>query len=400
MGSLLHSCSAVRRTKTTTANRSSVSNGKANSLARSLKVREASFEDHAQIAALQSRYGLESKSFEEWQHLWSANPAYREYQGDLPIGWVLESGDKSLAGYLGNIPLFYEFQGHRFLASVAHSWVVNSQYRSYALLLLEEYFSQEIVELFLNATVGPAASDSFAVFQSSPVPAGAWDQSAFWITNYQRFLAGWLVMKGFPLAKPLSYVLSLGPLVKNTLLKRTLSPASAGVALQACTEIDNRFDVFWDALRKRNPHVLRAVRSREILEWHFKYALRSNRAWIVTAGTSSCITAYAIFCRYDNPRLGLKRMRLTDFQTLDGNTTLLECMLCWALGKCRSEGIHMLESIGFRAEKQDIISKAAPYERKLPSWLYFYKTRDRDLAEKLTDPNVWDPSQFDGDASL
>ena len=60
----------------------------------------------------------------------------------------------------------------------------------------------------------------------------------------------------------------------------------------------------------------------------------------------------------------------------------------------------MLESIGFRADTHDVIKKLAPYERILPSWLYFYKTRDKSLAERLSDPCVWNPSQFDGDASL
>src|SRR5438128_3462550 len=38
--------------------------------ARPPKFREASFKDHAQIAALESRYGLAAKSYEAWTHLW------------------------------------------------------------------------------------------------------------------------------------------------------------------------------------------------------------------------------------------------------------------------------------------------------------------------------------------
>jgi hypothetical protein len=59
-----------------------------------------------------------------------------------------------------------------------------------------------------------------------------------------------------------------------------------------------------------------------------------------------------------------------------------------------------MESIGLRTDKESVISEIAPHERKLPSWLYFYKTRDTSLAARLSNPNVWDPSQFDGDASL
>jgi hypothetical protein len=75
-------------------------------------------------------------------------------------------------------------------------------------------------------------------------------------------------------------------------------------------------------------------------------------------------------------------------------------MLAWAIGRCRREGIDMVESIGFRSDKESVISEIAPHKLKLTSWLYFYKTRDTSLAAGLCDPDVWDPSQFDGDASL
>ncbi len=364
------------------------------------KVREASFDDYDQIAALQVEYGRPTKNYEEWKHLWLNNPAYIQFRNVLPIGWVLEREDKKIVGYLGNIPLFYELGGQRVLASVAHAWVVDARYRAYSLALLDLYFSQKTVELFLNATVGPAGFESFAVFQSLPAPVGDWDRSVFWITNYQGFLAGWLAMKAFPLAKPLSYALAVAPLIKQAFSNRLSSHRCTGPELQVCKDIDERFDVFWQALRKNNPNTLLGVRTREVLEWHFRYALRNNEAWIVTAGEDAVISAYAIFLRYDNPRAGLKRIRLVDYQALDGNTTLLAPMLSWALDKCRNEGIHMFESIGFRADKRNVITNIAPYERKMPCWLYFYKTRDKSLAESLSDSNVWDPSPFDGDASL
>jgi hypothetical protein len=381
-------------------NRCSHSTDNTKKLMGSPKLRKASFEDYPQIVALQIANDLPTKSYEEWKHLWINNPAYTQLQATLPIGWVLESEDKRVVGYLGNIPLFYELDGQRLLASAAHAWAVDTPYRGYSLWLLDQYFSQKTVELFLNATVGPKAADSFGVFESLPVPVGEWDHSAFWITRYQGFLASWLAMKSVPLARAFGYVLSVGPFLKDTLVKRQSRPRKTGGAVQRCIELDGRFDIFWEALRKANPHVLRAVRTRQMLEWHFRYAFYNDRAWIVTAGQDSVITAYSIFVRYDNPRVGLKRLRLVDFQTLDGNTALLEPMLSWALERCRKEGIHMLESIGFCTDKNRVISHIVPYKRKLPSWLYFYKTRDQSLAEKLSDPNAWDPSQFDGDASL
>ena len=184
-------------------------------------IRAASFGDYTHIAALQSKYGLEVKNNEEWQHLWLKNPAYTQ-QRKLPIGWVLEDEHDNIVGYLGNIPLLYEFEGRRLLASAAHAWVVDENFRSYALLLAEQYFSQKDIDIFLNATVGPMAIDAFAIFHSLPVPVGSWDRSAFWITNYRGFVANWLAMKKVPLKTPLSYALSPLLSIKDAFSQRGL----------------------------------------------------------------------------------------------------------------------------------------------------------------------------------
>ena len=112
--------------------------------------------------------------------------------------------------------------------------------------------------------------------------------------------------------------------------------------------------------------MLLGVRSGEVLEWHFRYALRNDQAWIVTAEEGPSISAYGIFLRRDNPGFALKRVRLVDYQALDGDTAYFFPILFWALEKCRTGGIGMLETIGFRADKSNIITSIAPYKRKLP----------------------------------
>jgi hypothetical protein len=112
------------------------------------------------------------------------------------------------------------------------------------------------------------------------------------------------------------------------------------------------------------------------------------------------ILAYSIFYRNDNPTIGLKRIRLVDYQSLDGNTAALLPMLHWALKRCRKEHIDLLENIGFQPCGSAIISELAPYQRRLPNWLYYYKAKDKALAQALNDPAVWAPSAYDGDASL
>jgi hypothetical protein len=75
-------------------------------------------------------------------------------------------------------------------------------------------------------------------------------------------------------------------------------------------------------------------------------------------------------------------------------------MLCWALKKCRNEGIYVLDNVGRWLEKGEFIETVAPYRRRLPNWTYFYRASDPRLAQSLRDREAWSPSLYDGDASL
>jgi hypothetical protein len=253
------------------------------------------------------------------------------------------------------------------------------------------------VDLFLTNTNSVASSAAVDAFQCRRVPVGHWDEYVFWITNYQGFLERSLRGKHYPMARSLSYPLAAAVSVKNLLTKKALP--SSDVEVEACSAFDERFDDFWIDLRGSSQHLLLAVRTREVLEWHYKYALLSNRVWIGTVVDRARIMAYAIFDKKEYAN-GFKQVRLVDFQSLDGGTALLSPLLSWAHGKCREGGVHTLANIGRWLEKGEWLEGIAPYRRKLPSWVYFYRANDAGLAESLSGPRAWAPSLFDGDANL
>jgi hypothetical protein len=371
--------------------------------AQPLKLREARFEDHPQVVALESRFELVPKSYEEWTHLWTNNPAYRNIKDSFPIGWVLETSDGSVAGYLGNIPLHCEFQGRTLLAATTRAWVVDASYRSFALQLLGTYFKQRNVDIFLNTSVNAESAQAYSsVFQGVRVPVGAWDRSLFWIANYRGFSESLLRKKGGPMAKPLSYPLSMGVFLLDRLKPRRFQERGNPITVLPCSSFDERFDAFWAALRKKKSRRLLAVRNRETLEWHYKFALLQKTAWIYVVEGSSGLAAYAVFDRRDYHPVGLTRMRLTDFQCVeeDRAAALLKAMLQAALDCCRTEGFHMLELTGLSPRMEKELEPASPHRRQLSNWRYFYKVSGRRLAEQLKNADVWEPWLFDGDSSL
>jgi len=369
---------------------------------KSPKVREACFEDYSRIFALTAKFQLQTESYPAWTHLWTANPAYREIQDKFPIGWVLESADGSICGYLGNIPLQYQFEGKRLLAATTRAWVVDTPYRTYSPLLLGTHLNQPNVDLFLHTTVNAQAAPAYAIFQGVHVPVGAWDRTLFWITNEQGFTESLLRKKRWAMAKPLSYPLSAAFSLRDRFRRSRFQRGSSNVAVLPCAGFDDRFDAFWLALREKKSNLLLAVRSREVLEWHFKFALLQNAAWIYIVEDNSGLAAYAVFLRQDNPEAGLTRVRLADFQCLEHEQAqgLLMALLQVAIDRCGQESIHMLELIGFSSQMEKELERASPHRRALPNWIYFYKANNPLLAAKLKDPAVWEPSLFDGDSSL
>lgn len=374
---------------------------------RSTDIREASLADYEKIAALLLRNGLEARTREEWEHLWINNPVYKRLRS-WPVGWIvtkdLEDGAE-IVGFLGNIPVSYHFRGREILASSLHALTLDASHRGHGLLLLNRLLeSAPEVECFVGSTANANSSKVLDRLGVPRAPAGDWENAVFWITNYDGFVNSAISRKGWP--GSLAGFASLGLRTYDKLSK--VSWPSQNHPLQQQENFDERFDVFWQELQQAYPNRFLATRSREVLDWHFKFSLAQNRAWVVTYEIGSRVLAYAIFHRQDYHEINLKRVRLVDYQSLPGfgdapataSDEVLASMLAWGLRECGAQGIHMLEAFGFRPDKQRIIDRLAPHHRKLASWTYFYKATSAALQDALQDPQVWDPSQFDGDASL
>ncbi len=361
-----------------------------------VELRQARFEDYQGIAALETSHGLASKPFDEWRRLWIGNPCYEKLGLRWPIGWVLEHGDR-IVGSSSNIPLPYVFRGRKLLVASGRGWVVEDQYRGYAPLLGDEYFNQQNVDVFLNNTVNDKASEVFSTFGSSRVPVGDWSTAAFAITEHRGFAESALRIKKIPQARVLSYPTGLALSLKDRFTSKPTRRSHTDVSL--AHDFDERFDRFWSRLRERSSALL-AVRSREVLKWHFGGSIERDELWVLTIPTSGNIEAYAVFQRRDEPQYGLKRIRMVDFQACERYDQYCAALMRRAYEECRAQGIHVLEHVGCDLEPTRVFEKAAPYRRKLPAWSFFYLASDPELAAHLSQPDAWAPSSYDGDSSL
>lgn len=366
-----------------------------------IKIREACFGDFEDIRVLKNRNHMRFRNYKEWEHLWKNNPVTKGNKWHWPIGWVLENDRKRIVGYLGNIPVAYEFKGKKIIAAVATSWVVDEAYRNYSISLITNcFFAQDNVRLFLNTTANYKAGKVFSMLKAQRVPVNSYDTSVFWIVNYRKFFSSVLSKKRYPLRSIISFPVSLGMQCIDKIALKNRYVNRCHSKIQNCAVFDERFDGFWHALKERYRDRLLCVRDSVTLNWHFACAIAQKKIWIFVFEKESRIIDYAIFLRQDNPEIGLNRVILVDFQSTSENSdSLMEIISC-AIIRCRREGIHMLEIVGFGSKKRDSIKKYFPHERKLSTFTVFYKTREKVLLRELQDPKVWDLCLFDGDGSL
>lgn len=369
--------------------------------ARSLQpiLREATFDDYEEIAGLQLRNGLSARSRSHWTSLWTGNPVFQKGPQPLPLGWLLESPERRIVGYLGNLPLAYRFRGRDLCAATPHSWAVDSDYRRYSIWLLDRFLSQKNIDLLVFATVNPASEPVYRALGCSRAPSGTWDRSGFWVVRHHEFARAALrtysprIPQWF--AVPVAAALAVG------------GPARPGwhrsapsADFEFCSSFDARFNHFWDELQRENRSRLLAVRDQPTLEWHFGHSLRRQETWVLTACQDRRLVAYAVFSRWDQARLKLKRLRLVDFQSLAGFDDLIRPIISRMLQLCRRERIAIAENVGCWLESAGRTGARAPYQRKMKSWIFYYKTGNPELSAALTEPGVWRPTSFDGDASL
>ena len=340
------------------------------------------------------------KTRQNWTGLWKGNPAYEQLAGKWPIGWVLETENGKIVGSIGNIPITYQFKARKLLAATPCSWAVDPPYRGYSMLILTCVMTQENVDLVICTSVSSSSEPSFRAFQWSKVPVGTWNKSAFWITNYRGFSQTALTMRSVPMPKVMSVPLAAVLFCRDSFRRTNVEIDCQVSEIRVRTDFDGRFDQFWQELKKQNPCALLPERSREALDWHFRHSLMGKNVWIVTASQGPRLVAYAIFDRWDNTVLNLKRIRLVDFQALAGYENLICSTLSCMLRKCRNDGTHVLEYAGCWLERAGAQPISPPYQRTLSNWTYYYRARDKELCEALKDPKAWAPSSFDGDASL
>lgn len=359
-------------------------------------LRVATFADYEEIHRLESLFFHNSLPPAERRSLFEDNPLWPRLERTWPVGWVLEDDNGQIVGVVSNIPSAYVFQGEQLLCANGHTWAVLEHYRGYAAVLMDEYFSQDVPDLFISAKVGVSATPVWSAY-AERVPIGDWSTAACAITGYRDFARAGLDRRGVPFAGSLALPVAAALRAKDALSPKRLPDGPPSYEFCELDGFDLRFDDFWCDLVGQNPHRLMGVRDAATLRWHYGIPYRQGRLWVLAAVRNSMIRAYCVLKYHRHP--GVNSMKIVDFQSVEPDIDLLPDLLKLALRRSSAENCAFLEQYGVGLPKMRWFEYIAPYRTAKPAWSFYYAADDRALAERLADPAVWDPSEYDGDAS-
>lgn len=359
------------------------------------RLRPAYLDDYDAIARLESAHAMKVRSPDDWRRMWLDNPSWPRHGTRWPIGWVFETPAGEVVGSVVNVPSSYVFRGQTLVCANGRGWVTAPPYRGYALWLMDTYFEQPDVDLFVNTTVSETAEPMIASL-SSRIPVGDWAAGSYWVTGHVEYARQRLRARSAPLAALSAYPLGAALWLKDV-ARRKSSPRSArSVDVESVERFDARFDAFWETLVRENPQTLLAERSSRALAWHFGVPMRRGMLWTFTASQSGRLVAFCTFVRKGDGR----QAYLADYQTIEPGADILSHFIDAALLRCAREGVYVLRNVGRGVPKMRMFDERAPYRSRHASWKYYYRAGRPDLDVALRDPRSWDPSLYDGDASF
>lgn len=364
--------------------------------------REATFDDFPAIARLEKKEGLGYDSISNWQRLWRDNPAIRHWPEPPGIGWVLET-ERGIVGFLGSIPLKYEFRNRVLRAVATHALVVESHYRAMTFSLITAFFKQPGIDLFLNTTAVPAVGRLMKPFAADAVPQSNYGDVLFWIVNAPEFVRSSMNKLGLKngWTSAVQGIASLALRADVTFRRRypRAQDTTLRVDCEDASTLTAQLDRLWNSLRQSSSRLL-ADRSAETLHWHFcPQAARGEVHWL-TARRDGILVGYLVMVNIRESDSGLLRSVVADLFCGENDRNAVTALLVTAYRRAELTGGHVLEILGFPKWVREVCSTWRPYSRSYPACPFYYKTREPALAHELQHERAWYASPYDGDGTL
>ena len=66
-------------------------------------LREVELADYGQLESIKARFSMKPFTADEWRHVYAGSTLISQFDLKRPIGWVIETAEKTIGGHIGNL---------------------------------------------------------------------------------------------------------------------------------------------------------------------------------------------------------------------------------------------------------------------------------------------------------
>lgn len=360
-----------------------------------IKLRKVNYSDYNQIKKLHLRNEIKIFDELEWNNFWKKNPIINNNDYKFPIGWVLEK-DSNIIGYLGNIIKEYYLKEKKLFVACSHAWVVDQKYRLNSFTLLNVFFSQKNIDLFITSSPNKISEKVFIKYGAKKLLTKNYDDNFFLILNVDNFLYSYLKYLNKTPSKILKIFLS--KLFQALFFGKInyWKKYNFNEKINFLSSFNKSFENFWLEVKKNNKKLILS-KSPSWYNWHIK---SFKNFWITTLYQDNIIKGYAVCCERNNENYHLKRISIIDVVVRENDKKSYLSLLSSSIKKSKELGYHTIDMIGTSEIKRKMFSAFKTFKRKNSNFAFYYYSNNINLMDTLSDENIWDTTLFDGDNFL
>lgn len=326
-----------------------------------------------------------------------------------PFGWVLETAEDRIVGFLGLVPMRYWIGDAERLSASGCSWAVEAEHRAHSLRLYREYMKWADGRFLVDVSASAIAAQVHRTTKMGmkPIPIPDFCRRYVWILKIRPVAAACtrLISRRLGNAALCRFIdcmpvrACIYPFLLLRFARKTALPGNShGLTVEPVRRFQDEFDALWKTIRSQ--YRITLVRTSDFLNWRLIDMPESlPRAFALACRENGVLKGYAVV--HVRPAENVSgRFVLSDIFYDRRRKDVLTALLHHAYLLARSRDAAVFEISSFHPDVMSVARSAFPMRTtEATVCSYWFKASDPGIADVCTGGDWW-PSGLDGDANM
>ena len=359
-----------------------------------MKIRELVLSDYKKIRHLVLKYGMNIQTSDNWKKTWTTNPQIKKGL-KIPKGWVAIKHNK-IIGVLENFPKLFKVKRRLLKIACKSTWVVEKKYRSYSMLLLNKYFNQKNVDLFLCTTANFNVNKIMTAKGAYENPTKSCSEVEFIILNTYKIIKAFFIKKKISrfnfLVQTINFIFNIFFYSKLN-FKNILKVKKKYKIVNFCDKESMSFltnNYFYK-------NKVGEFRDKTWLNWNLNIRKYNKEIWTIKSYHKNKLSGCCICIGETEQKLKVKRVFLANIRVLNVKNEIFDDLIKICILEAKNRNYDILEFKNLNEVLKKKMGKYNFLKRKFINNPYLFKFKNNKFNLFCKNKKIWETSLLDGD---